>query len=58
MKSYDKLKANMKAIQKQMIEATKNKCTNALKEVKRLCKHFGFNAEIFTRSIAEGREKL
>ncbi len=38
MKSYDELKAEMEAIQQQMIEAKKNERANALKEVKRLCK--------------------
>ena len=31
-------------IQQQMVEAKKNERTNALKEVKRLCKEFGFTA--------------
>ena len=38
MKSYDELKAEMEAIQQQMVEAKKNERANALKEVKRLCK--------------------
>ena len=42
MKSYDELKAEMEAIQKQMVEAKKNERANALKEVKRLCKDFEF----------------
>ena len=44
MKSYDELQAKMEAIQQQMIEAKKNECSNALKELKRLCKEFGFTA--------------
>lgn len=44
MKSYDELKAEMETIQQQMAEAKKNERTNALKEVKRLCKEFGFTA--------------
>ena len=36
MKSYDELKAEMEAIQQQMVEAKKNERANALKEVKRL----------------------
>ena len=36
MKSYDELKAEMEAIQQQMVEAKKNECANALKEVKRI----------------------
>ena len=44
MKSYDELKAEMEAIQQQMVKAKKNERTNALKEVKRLRKEFGFTA--------------
>jgi flagellar biosynthesis/type III secretory pathway protein FliH len=44
MKSYDELKAEMETIQQQMAEAKKKERTNALKEVKRLCKEFGFTA--------------
>ena len=44
MKSYDELKAEMETIQQQMAEAKKNERTSALKEVKRLCKEFGFTA--------------
>ena len=32
MKSYDELKAEMEAIQQQMVEAKKNERVNALKE--------------------------
>jgi hypothetical protein len=32
MKSYDELKAEMEAIQQQMVEAKKNERANALKE--------------------------
>ena len=31
--------------------------TSALKEVKRLCKEFGFTAEMLNGSLAEGRKK-
>ena len=34
----------MEAIQQQMVEAKKNERANALKEVKPLCKEFGFTA--------------
>ena len=44
MKYYDELKAEMGVIQQQMVEAKKNERANALKEVKRLCKEFGFTA--------------
>tara|TARA_B100001057_G_C22279297_1_gene730073 strand:- start:256 stop:432 length:177 start_codon:yes stop_codon:yes gene_type:complete len=55
MKSYDQLKAEMEAIQQQMVEAKKNGRANALKEVKRLCKEFGFTAEMPEVAFAEGR---
>ena len=57
MKSYDELKAEMEAIQQQMFEAKKNECANALKEVKRLCKDFGFNAGMLKDTLANGRAK-
>ena len=49
MKPYDELKAEMEAIQQQMVEAKKNGRANALKEVKRLCKEFGFTAGMLKR---------
>ena len=57
MKSYDELKAKMEAIQQQMFEAKKNECSNALKEVKRLCKECGFTAGMLKGSLAEGWKK-
>jgi len=57
MKSYDELKAEMEAIQQQMVEAKKNERTDALKEVKRLCKEFGFTAGMLKGALAEGRKK-
>ena len=51
MKSYDELKAEMEAIQQQMVEAKKNERANALKEVKRLCKEFGFTAGMLERLV-------
>ena len=56
MKFYDELKAEMEAIYQQMVEAKKNERANALQEVKRLCKEFGFTAGILKGSIAEGRK--
>lgn len=44
MKSYDKLKAEIEAIQQLVAEANKNERTYLLKEVKRLSKEFGFAA--------------
>ena len=46
----------MKAIQKQMVEANKNDLANALKEVKRICKEFGFTAGMLKGSLAKGRK--
>ena len=57
MKSYDELKAEMELIQQQMAEAKKNELANALKEVKRLCKQFGFMAGMLKGALAEGRKK-
>ena len=57
MKSYDELKAEMVAIQKKMIEAKKNERANVLKEVKRLCKEFGFTAVMLKGDLAKGRVK-
>jgi len=54
MKSYDELKAKMETIQHQMVEAKKNERTNALKEVKRLCKEFGFTAGMLKGALAKG----
>ena len=53
MKSYDELKAEMEAIQQQMVEAKKNE--RALKEVKRLCKEFGFTAGVLKGMLAGSR---
>ena len=43
--------------QQQMVEAKKNERANALKEVKRLCKEFGFTAGMLKGALAEGRKK-
>jgi len=47
----------METIQQQMVEAKKNERANAPKEVKRLCKEFGFTARMLKGSLAEGRKK-
>ena len=57
MKLYDGLKAEMEAIQQQMVEVKKNESTNAQKEVKRLCKEFGFTAGMLKGALVEGRKK-
>tara|TARA_B110000483_G_scaffold219140_1_gene273046 strand:+ start:159 stop:347 length:189 start_codon:yes stop_codon:yes gene_type:complete len=53
---YDELKTEMKTIQQQMAEAKKSERTSVLKEVKRLCKEFGFTAGMLKGSLAEGRK--
>ena len=57
MKSYDELKTDMETIQQQMVEAKKNERADTLKEVKRLCKEFGFMAGMLKGSLAEGRKR-
>ena len=57
MKSFDELKAKMEAINQQMVEVKKNERANALKEVKCLCKEFGFTAGMLKGSLAQGRKK-
>ena len=47
----------MKTIQQQMAEAKKRERTNALKEVKRLCKEFGFTAGMLKGALAKGRSE-
>ena len=38
-----------------MVETNKNQYTNVLKEMKRLCKEFGFIAGMLKAAIAEGK---
>ena len=52
MKSYDELKAEMEAIQQDMVGAKK---TETLKTVKRLYKEFGFTAGMLKGALAKGR---
>ena len=40
-----------------MIEAKKSERANALKELKRRCKEFGFTAGMLKGALAEGRRK-
>ena len=40
-----------------MVEVKKNKRAQALKEVKRLCKEFGFTAGMLKAALAEGMGK-
>ncbi|MDB9877700.1 H-NS histone family protein [Amylibacter sp.] len=58
MKSYGELKAEMETIQQQMVETKKNERVNALKEVKRFCKEYGFTAGMLKGSLVEGRKKV
>ena len=44
MKSYDELKAEMEAIQQQMVEAKNNESANALRGVEHISRDFGFTA--------------
>jgi hypothetical protein len=46
----------MEAIQQQMVEAKKNERV-ALKEIKRLCKEFGFAAGMLKGLLVEGRKR-
>ena len=45
----------MEVIQQQIVEAKKNERAYALKEVKRLCKEFGFAAGMLKGAAAKGR---
>ena len=57
MKYYNELKAEIEAIQQQMVEEKKNeRGANTLKEVKRLCNEFGFTAGTLKGSLNEGRK--
>jgi hypothetical protein len=40
-----------------MVESKKNKRANTLKDVKRLCKEFGFTVALLQGALAEGRHK-
>lgn len=40
-----------------MVQAKNNEHANALKEVKRVCKEFGFTAGMLKGALAEGRER-
>ena len=52
MKSYDELKTELEDIQLQMAEAKLKERAIALKEVKRLCKEFGFTAGMIKGTLA------
>ena len=57
IKIYDELKAEMEAIQRQMVLAKKNERATEQKKVNILCKDFGFNGGVLKGSLAEGRKK-
>ena len=57
MESYDELKTEMESIQHQMVETKKNERANALKEVKRPCKEFGFTTDMMKGALVKGRKK-
>jgi hypothetical protein len=40
-----------------MVQAKNNEHANALKEVKRVCKEFGFTAGMLKGALSEGRER-
>jgi len=46
-----------KQLQSAIDDGEKKERANALKEVKRLCKEFGFTAGMLKGSLAEGRNK-
>lgn len=46
MKYYNDLKDEIELIQQQIVKAKKSERGNALKEVKHLCKEFGFTARM------------
>lgn len=56
MKSCDELKAEMEAIQQQMVQTKKYERESVIKEVKRLCQEFGFTAGNFKGALAEVRK--
>ena len=57
MKSYNYLKAEIEAVQQQMVEAKKNERTNVMKEVKCVFKESGFTDEKLKSALAEGWKK-
>jgi len=47
----------MEEIYQLMVEDKKNERANVLKEVKRLCKEFGFTAGMLKVALAKGRDE-
>lgn len=57
MKPYDKLKAEMEAIQQLIVQAKKEECASERKKVKRLCKEFGLTAGMPKGALAQSWKK-
>lgn len=57
MKLYGELRAEMEAIQQQIVEAKRNERANALKDVKLACKEYFYSSGMLKGSLAEGRNK-
>ena len=53
MKSYDKLKAKIEAIQQQLFKAKKNKLANVPKQVNYLYKELGYTTAMFESCLRE-----
>ena len=49
------MKSEIKIIKQQMSEAKKDERANAMKEVKRLCKEFGFTDGMLKGSLSTGQ---
>ena len=56
LRFYEELEVEMAAIHQQLVEAEMNECANALEELKRFCKVFGFTAGMLKDSLADGRK--
>jgi hypothetical protein len=57
MKSYKEIRAEIDALEIELEKAKKEERANALNEVKRLCKEFGFTAGMLKGALATGRVK-
>ena len=57
MKFVKEINAEIKQLQTELIETNKFGHKDALVEVKRLCKEFGFTAGMLKGALAEGRKK-
>ena len=56
MKSVKEINTEIKQLQAELIETNKFEHKDALVEVKRLCKEFGFTAGMFKGALAEGQK--